>query len=349
MARKMSSFQSLLVRRDVERVMRHAYAVIVLDQDGNFDVRLNQSDKPGLSVVAVVGPGDYHGRHYDQAVLFEIGKCRGRPYAQANRALDSFAPGEARQIPKRRKWFSLTDKQYLAVAPQIIRMISDLTEEKMAGREWGTRANPTYVKVTTSYWRRRGKGYYLRTKYVPLVTGVRFSVAYADLRLFADVLWAERNLNKETRKTIARRARYVRYLVSRYLQKARPESNFWKSEQGVAINDVIIRARSLPHLQIDLMEELARLAKQKKEKGKLKERTLFRQYLEEVNERFGHPNRIFVQAMRASLPHHANRVGNILLRAIRANHRYLTFEVMPQAVKSSTAKQPPCPQEEIPF
>jgi hypothetical protein len=315
----------LLVERDVARVREHAYAVITLDARGDFNIRLHPAH-PGLSVIAVVGPGRHNGRKYREALLCEIGLCRGRPYAQANRPAAEVKTGEFRQIPRRRKWFWLTDAQYAVVAPQIFRMIGCLARKKVAGRRAGTVKNPFYIRTNTSFFSRHGKRIFRRDVNLPIVTGARFSFGYADRRLLADVLWAERNLNDAAIRRMNGLARYIGLNLSRYKPNRRTlGAGFWNLKHTEEAEKSIARARLLPHEQNWLIEALGSRAK---EGGK--------RFLARIREKFGEPNPFFAGIERRTLPGEAARVNGTVLKVIRANGRYLTAEIFPQEEEGQT-------------
>jgi hypothetical protein len=306
---------ALLVERDVKRVRALARTVITLDRERGFTVRHHASAKPRLSVVAVIGPGKFQGASYDEALLCEVGICRGRPYAAA-------AIGR-RSVAKRRKWFSLSDEQYAVVAPVIFQLIGSMMRERVAKWRSGTPDNPMVVASCLSCYDRRERRMVMRTVSVPVVNGARFSFAYADRRLLADVLWAEWNLNKAAKSRICRLARWIGWQMSHYrVSRQTNGRKFWQLGRVCQIMRALARKELLPHEKIRLVEELAERAKHG---GK--------RFLPRFRETLGEPNRLFAETLDAVLPHPVDRVGGMILKTVRANGRYLTAEVFPAEIQ----------------
>lgn len=144
-----------LVCRDVERVKQDARFIIVVDE--NHIVTTLRNPHGRLSIIAVIGPGEIHEnipsplRKFAEAVLLEIGVSRGRPYREA------FGTENQRYIPKRRPWFSLTDAQYLAVAPYIFHLLKMLTDKRTSQWKYGTNTKPIYLPTHNNFFFRKKK------------------------------------------------------------------------------------------------------------------------------------------------------------------------------------------------
>jgi len=312
---------SLLVERDVSRVRAKARTVITLDRQRGFTIRHNPFAAPRLSVIAVIGPGKFQGKSFDEALLCEVGICRGRPYAAA------FVGG--RHLPRRRKWFSLSDEQYMAVAPTVFQAIESLMRERVACWKAGTPDNPMMVSALVSCYDRRERKNILRNVFVPVVNGARFSFAYADRRLLADVLWAEWSVNKAAKSRICRLARWIGWHMSHYRSSRRTDGQkFWKLGRVSRIMQALARKELLPHEKIRLLEELSERAKHG---GK--------RFLSRFREKFGEPDRFFIEILNETLPHAALRVGGAVIKTVRANGRYLTAEVFPTEIQATSFKR----------
>ncbi len=334
---------ALLVEGDVCRVRENALVVITLDQRNKLRVDYRRG-RSGLSVIAVIGPGSFGGCNYNEAVLLEVGVSRGRPYAAANKTKGSYRAGESRQIPKRRKWFWPTLEQYTAVAPEIFRIIRELTKARMANWQCGTPENPRKILTSVSSFSHRRKKVETRRAYVEVTNGIRFSIPYTDQYLMADVLWAEWELSPLAKEKIPKMARFLGLLMSRYKLSRRTSHGFWKQHNAAIAKASIDRL--LIHERVRLLAELMR-------KGEGKKHRPVRFCLDRILEAIGEPSPIFSRAIENVLPNQAERIGDTYLRMVRHNGRYSTIEVHQQPIQkpkpTSRTWLPKGEQEEVPF
>jgi len=330
---------ALLVEEDVRRVREYALTVITIDKHNRPHVRHHQG-KAGLSVIAVVGPGMFQGRTYGEAVLLEVGVSRGRPYSEANRPVETVHRGEHRQIPKRRKWFFLTEEQYRAVAPVLFRIIREMTRARVGKWKRGVPGRPAKIyRSVTRYSHRRHK-LETRRELVAVMNGARFSVAYVDRPLMADTLWAENALSQVPRSKILRTARMLGLLTSRYRPSKRTGykqsrrtfgKGFWKLQFAQTAKKLI--ARLLPHERIRLTQEI-------EGNGGNGKKPPVRFFRDRILEAIGRPNRVFSLALNGVLSEPEERVGGTYIRVVAKNGRYMTIEVHPQPIERPQRTEP---------
>lgn len=189
-----------IVENDVNRIIQHAQIVISLTPERPM-VFVNP--KPALNVLAVIGPekgaplSPAANRFFPSAVLLEIGLGRGRPYHKTKNYQKLNSTGNPTAILKRRKWFHLTEQQYIQAAPWIFSALQDLTNEKVARWECNHN-NPYRIASERQHFVRRSKAFISKIIYLDALRGARFSVSLEDRFLLSDVYWAEKQ-NKDVR------------------------------------------------------------------------------------------------------------------------------------------------------
>ncbi len=241
----------VLVARDVEMVKREAKIVINISS-----LNIQENSRPGLGIIAVIGPGEFQGRHFEETVLCEIGLGQSRPYHEARK------PEEKTFIQYRRKWFSLSEEQYLIIAPQIFRLLQELTDKRVNNWKCGPKSeNPFRIRVPRNFWYRHGKTLFQNSSWKPALRGARFAVSLADKWLFNDIFWAELNINFCLKRHLIGFARFIDLYLSVYKKNLRKNDlsrRFLKLKKVQEIN-TIIHSSSLsksPYLLIELLGHL---------------------------------------------------------------------------------------------
>ena len=125
------------VRRDAEFVKNEARVVVFVNEDFNVSVKCNNQGK--LSVIGIIGPGTSHNGYYlQESLLDEIGIGCSRSFHKGKVPERFQSPGEPKSITFRYRGFTLSQKQYLAVAPVVFKIIQQLADERIAGWRSGT-------------------------------------------------------------------------------------------------------------------------------------------------------------------------------------------------------------------
>ncbi len=205
--------QLKLIEADVRRIRDHAAYVFTLNPNGkSFSLASNQGAR--LNVVAVIGPSIFEGSEIREAVLLEVGIGRTRPYSRSQGKNNGQKLSE---IPRRRKCFSLSPKQYRFIAPALFGLLSKIAADKVAA--WET--PPFFRAEIESFWfstRRKRTLANPRTRAYP--RGVWFTVLREDAFLASDLLWAERQ-NKILNRILDGLVGFIGKRLSPYLGKRR--------------------------------------------------------------------------------------------------------------------------------
>jgi len=196
----------------VELAKKEAKVLITVSEDKAIGAWGNPDGR--LGVIAIIGPGEFQGKMYGEAVLCEVGIGESRPYHAAKKPLSAMKGGEARSIAARRKWFSLTVSQYLAIAPILFLVFQKLTNEKVKNWEHGFFSDDPFL-IPTAYNRfsRHQKKFFSVSNYRPQACGTRFSVSLEDGFLVEDVYWGELN-NYSTLHRLRGLARFLDVFTS---------------------------------------------------------------------------------------------------------------------------------------
>jgi hypothetical protein len=176
----------------------------------------------------------------------------------------------------RRKWFFLSEKQYLKLAPNIFCFLKERTNTNCAN--W--KPFRFYRGKSKSFRRNYGLG--------EISPGIRFSLSLEDTYIAADVLWAEENLNSIHQQFIKWLAKALEELLSRKKSKKKGR-------------DYAISLISRPRHRLSFLERVADLISNKfiaqvvkqliwdhggnEEEDTEKERALTRKTLPRPNER----------------------------------------------------------------
>jgi hypothetical protein len=219
------------VRRDAEFVKNEARVVVSID--GDFNVSVKRNDQGKLSVIGIIGSGISHNGYYlQESLLDEIGISCSRPFHKGKVPESFQAPGEPKSISSRYRGFSLSQKQYFAVAPAVFKIIQQLVDERVAKWRSGTPADPYFTKGARQGYSRskeRMTSYSTRKGFVAVESGARFSVELNSL--FApDIFWAgyepvrkfARLINMRLEHRLERKRRSRRKSTSRLSRRKKP-------------------------------------------------------------------------------------------------------------------------------
>ncbi len=201
-----------LVARDVQAVERDAAFVIDITSGRPI---LHQNKGYVLQVIAVVGPGEFQGKQYAKALLAEVGLFRSRPYRPTS--------GKQQFRPRRRTWFSLSDEQYILVAPLLFMLMQALVNERVP--QWTTRTFT--LTVTQDWYVRSHRAVYERTRRETYERGLYFSVHRKDSQLCAD-LFATELKSPSTQKRLRGFSRSINMLIGHYARSTVARKRFWK-------------------------------------------------------------------------------------------------------------------------
>lgn len=202
-----------LVAKDAAVVKEEARLVIYLN-GGNFEFVQNQN--PRLNVIAVIGPSEAFGKKFDEAVLCEIGIGKSRPYHAAKKQY---------RIPKRRKWFSLTEEQYRQAAPIVFSILQEMTNQAVLGWKKSFFNNdPWYVPARRSFFLKRWKKVKTSEKAYAILRGTRYAVSLADRHFLSDLFYAELETNQRRLSGLRRYLDKRLSIVPRRKRNGRPKA-----------------------------------------------------------------------------------------------------------------------------
>lgn len=196
-----------LVRRDVELVKKEAVFLLEFRDDYEIDIRIQKEGR--LNILAVIGPVQRHAiidknicKYFpDEAVLLEIGLRRGRPYHECMNTKRRI--GEFTCFPYRRKWFQMSESQFLKTAPIIFELLQKYTNEITFN--W----KDSYIPGPRNFWSYRKKKLFCNTIYRLAKKRIRFSVYKKDEELLKFVYWVELNLNNDLANHLIGLAKFI--------------------------------------------------------------------------------------------------------------------------------------------
>src|SRR3989344_7425339 len=117
-----------LIKKDVEFAKTQALGFFRIQPDLSAEFEWNRAKperiEPLVSVLPVIGSSRGFGQEFEEALLMEVGMVRARPYKLARGT--GWRRGE-KVVMSRRKWFSPTPEQYLALAPLLFQTLQDRT------------------------------------------------------------------------------------------------------------------------------------------------------------------------------------------------------------------------------
>jgi len=194
-----------LVDEDVRRVKDVAWVVITIAENNEtFEVATNKD--PRLGVLAIIGPSSGFGQSFPEVLLCEVGVGRSRPYNATG--VNNGSP----QIPKRRKWFRLSEEQYTLTAPFVFEYLQKRAQNVV--RSWKS-GSDFWLPSPRGYWSRNQNKLFCSTVWRLWPKGVKFSFPL-DTPFIEDILWAERNLNLQVANAIGGLARFIDTRLSNY-------------------------------------------------------------------------------------------------------------------------------------
>lgn len=208
-----SARQLKLIEADVRRIYENAAYVLIMNSEKSFSLVSNPGAR--LNVIAVIGPAIFKGREIEKALLLEVGIGKTRPYHRSKGVNNG---QKLPEIPKRRKLFGLTAKQYRLVAPALLGLFLEIATEKVAA--WTT--PPFFKAETESVWfsaKRKKTVVSARKRSYP--RGIWFGVLHEDVFLAADLLWAETQQNETIKRVVGGLAGFIGKRLSLYLGKRR--------------------------------------------------------------------------------------------------------------------------------
>lgn len=220
----------LLAERDVELVRAEAAHLFIMNENG-FSYR-KHSD-PGLGIIAVIGEPKTEPLHPDlinsgikNAVLLEIGIGKSRPYHETSLPQSRRNGNTGRNwLVKRRKWFSLSPDQYAAIAPELFKLMENLTDRKVAGRKCHP-GNPFVLNYPTRHYSQNNKRYSERIKTGFFPQGTRYSVNLSDELMLNDLYWATLYGNLQVIRHISGAANFINRCLNRYKQNGYDSEKF---------------------------------------------------------------------------------------------------------------------------
>jgi len=225
------------IERDVEKIMKYATGIIVISPDGTLKFIENKNSR--LGILAVIGPADPSDQklrpkeisklNFNKALLMEVGLGAGKPY---HKAKGINKKKHQPFISKRRKWFSLTEKQYKLVMPFIFNFIIEKSLDKIRG--WKLKGF-SYSSVTIL--KHKNSKIISRKTYKDYLRGTRFAVSPKDDFFIKDLISIAKN-NSQTLKQI-RGLYYFVEMELRYFLKKRKPNSFKKSETAWLIKEEI--------------------------------------------------------------------------------------------------------------
>lgn len=196
----------VLIKRDIELVKKEA--VFLLEFNGDkIDVKISPENR--LNILAVIGPAQRHAIidknickcFPSEAVLLEVGLRRGRPYHECMNTKRKM--GEFTCFPYRRKWFQMSESQFLKTAPIIFELLQKYTNEITFN--W----KDSYISGSRHWWSHHQKKLFCNTIYRLAKKGIRFSVHKRDDFILEFIYWAELNLNSALKNHLTGLAKFI--------------------------------------------------------------------------------------------------------------------------------------------
>jgi hypothetical protein len=294
---------------------------LALARGAKFVIELKEGKAKGvinenspLEVIAIIGSNQFG----EQVLLEEIGMGRALPFA--SRDIPSKEPDRKRRyICARKRLFSMTEEQYLIVAPIVFGLLQLFVDTRTSKWQNGS-SFPMYCR--RSYFSKIDKVIYRgwRLKFWP--RGLRFSV-HRESFFARDVYWAELNLNQIIQNYLSGLAKFVGLRLSQYQREWKGRKEF-SDLKGAREIDQILKEKSLPSYL--LRRFLAYLPKGRNNPFLSHLANMIGWNGESKEERLA----------EKALPNHQFRLGNIQLRVTSGLERskkgkkpnqYITFEV----------------------
>jgi len=309
----------LLVIKDVETVRKEARFVFDICSP-RLEIFPNPSGR--LGVIAVVGPSEFGGRTYRETDLCEVGIGVSRPYHRSGKPMQLLQLGEKTEIPRRRKWFTLSKAQYLAVAPALFELLQRLTIEKVFSWKHGFFSDDPYlVRTERNYWSRHQRKFFHLVTWKPQPSGVRFSVSKKDKLLLSDIYWVEFD-SPMAKRRLSGLAKYIDLLASPYKKGFQRRFSTLKGVAEAEISLTWLRRRA-PYLLPEILRFIP-----KGEKN-----PFWSCYAELLNYKGETDER---ELANSALANSEDRLNGVLLRVttgLDTKRDYIVFEVSPLSAR----------------
>jgi len=228
------------IERDVLGSFQAAKVVFEITTENKVVVSKIENRERLGGLLAVIGPAN----GYHRAVLLEIGIGPSRPYH------DGRLPS-GKWIQRRRKLFSVSTEQYLAVAPYIFAFLRDETLRRIAGWKCGLQ-NPFLIPVKRVWWSHHRKKLFEYTTFEPQPRGARFAVSKKDGVLLSDIFWAEQQC---VQKKLEGLARFIDKRLKRYRLNGGCR-NFLKSKGVGDVKNAMHSGYLSRHLLVSMLDFL---------------------------------------------------------------------------------------------
>ena len=318
-----------LVQKDVEFAKTQALGFFRIQPDLSAEFEWNRAKperiEPLVSVLPVIGSSRGFGQEFEEALLMEVGMVRARPYKLARGT--GWRRGE-KVVMSRRKWFSPTPEQYLALAPLLFKTLQQRTD-KVAG-SWKT--TQFFLPFEHQYWIKREQRMEKRNSLYCFRKGVNFSASVKDPLFLADIYRAELSQNWILRDYIDGIARYLGFTF-----------NFLRGQdeytREVIKKHIDQKRILLPHHRHELLKNFS--------KPRDKEN---RQKLIEILGLNGTPPEQQLAAQAS--PGVEERIGQIQLRVVKSldsGKDHIVFEALPSEIPTSVPTTDYPAEEDEPF
>lgn len=328
--------------RNLELIKENAIIVFHVSEEG--EVSVIENDRPRLDVLAVIGP--YKGEKWDlkEAVLMEVGFGYTRPYNEVHIPKELRHLNEPQNFPPRYRGFSMTTRQYQAVAPFIFEYLEQRAVSQVSMRKGGWKNYKIKAlghmnsgeKISKAVLGRKGQLIAVDLKYEKLPM-VRYGASMSDILLINDLYWAEIYGNSVMKGQFEAMASEMRGLLNKATKKLKKTPKSWlKSPEFVAA------LNKLDRFTIAWGDEFR--------DRKYLQRILLRDYLDqrhyffdELAERIKWSGDPIIEDIMAknALSDPKSRLNDIQIKVWRKKGDLLSFDVYP--------KRPNEDQEVIPF
>lgn len=229
-----------IARYQAERVAHTARWVLLIDSEGDV-VSVKQNNPHYLDVIAVIGPADVDGVHFEITVLLEIGRGKGRPYSHG--ALRDKKDGRRKQVSARRKFATIDQWRFAKIWKRLEAvMVEDAS-------------------------RMSRHGVFFQHREREIICGVTYSISERDPLMLAAVLQSERKMrtnpldaDMEKAAQLLEKKLYM-YDAFSYAPKREIEKEMGKKRSGLEYAIwFLTNRRFLPH-QLYLIEKRLRVTR----------------------------------------------------------------------------------------
>lgn len=305
---------------DARTAKKEGRFIFILDQDNN--VRVIESKNWRMDTISILGPTWEFEKEWEEVLLAEIGIGKVKAYHPVKRSPKR--KGESQEIPKRKKFFTLSPRQYQAVAPLVFEKIEVVNYQKVSSwKKSPLSGNSFMIWLNKGYFSRKYNELSYYNPCVPALVGTRFCVSLKDEFFIRDVYWAELNLNKILKNSLDRFAKFIDIRLTRYRKGFR---NF-KELKGVQdIKEITYNWPLPPYLLLKALDSLPGGQKNK----------FYIHLVDLINQGDNITKEHRLSSLAISNPNldsPKTRLNNIQLRVttgLNAKKDYIVFEVYPQ-------------------